>query len=186
MIMKSKGVNMKTVALGVTGSIAAYKTADLCGRLVKANLDVVVVMTAAARELIAPRTFLTLSRNPVITSLWDAPEWRPEHTALADRASLLVVAPCTANFIGKYAGGIADDALTTLALTHDGPALLAPAMNPRMWGHPAVRDNCDLLKRRGVEFVGPASGTVACGDEGVGRMEEVEIILKRILAILKS
>jgi len=168
------------IALGVTGSIAAYKAADLTSRLVKARYEVVVLMTAAARELVTERTFLTLSRNPVICGLWDMPEWQPGHIALADRAALLVVAPATANFIGKYAAGIADDALTTYALAHAGRILIAPAMNPKMWAHPAVQANCATLRKRGVKFVGPESGRVACGAAGEGRMAEPETILAAI------
>lgn len=170
----------KTIALGVTGSIAAYKAADLCSKLVQTDFDVVVLMTAAAQKLVTSQTFLTLSRNPVITDLWNMPDWQPGHIELAERASLLVVAPCTANFIGKLAHGIADDALTTYALSHTGDILLAPAMNPKMWKNAAVQDNVSLLKKRGIGFIGPASGKVACGDDGEGRMESVEAILARI------
>jgi phosphopantothenoylcysteine synthetase/decarboxylase len=172
------------IALGVTGSIAAYKAADLTSRLVRENFEVVVLMTAAARELVSPRTFQTLSRNPVICDLWDMPDWQPGHVALADRAALLVVAPATANFLGKYAHGIADDALTTYALTHEGPVLLAPAMNPKMWIHPATQANRAILHKRAVRFIGPGSGRVACGADGEGRMAEPEDILVAIQDIL--
>jgi len=172
------------VVLGVTGSIAAYKGADLCGRLVSAGYEVVVAMTASARRLVTEHTFLTLSRNPVIYDLWEIPEWRPGHVALAERAKLLVVAPCTADFIGKYANGIADDALTTIAMTHEGKVLLAPAMNPRMWKSAAVKENCAKLKARGVEFIGPAKGRLACGPDGEGRMADVADILERAAALL--
>lgn len=175
------GNKKKTIALGVTGSIAAFKAAELVSRLVKENVDVVVLMTASAQKLIGERTFLTLSRNPVITDLWQLPEWQPGHIELADRAKLLAVVPCTANFIGKCANGIADDALTTYALSHIGKVLLAPAMNPKMWKHPAVRTNCEILKKRGVIFIGPVKGPVVCGDSGEGRMEDVSAILSRIL-----
>lgn len=172
------------VALGVTGSIAAYKACDLASRLRKLGLDVHVLMTESATRLVQPRTFLTVSGNRVVTSLWDIPDWQPEHIALADRAQLLVVAPATANFLGKLAHGIADDALSTVALSHEGPVLVAPAMNPRMWAHPSVQANCALLAERGVRFVGPESGLVACGDEGVGRMAEPEILETAIRALL--
>ena len=176
--------NEKTVVLGVTGSIAAYKAAEICSRLVKAGCGVHVVMTEAATKLVGPRTFLTLSKNPVVTDLWETPEWKPEHIELAERAALLLVAPCTANFIAKHARGIADDALTTYALAHDGPVLLAPAMNPRMWNHPATRENVAILEKRGVKLVGPAVGDVACGESGKGRMEEPETIVAETLALL--
>ena len=171
----------KTIALGVTGSIAAYKAADLCSKLVQADVNVVVLMTQAAQKLVTSQTFLTLSRNPVITDLWDIPDWQPGHIALSEEAALLVVAPCTANFLGKYAHGIADDALTTYALSHDGDIIVAPAMNPKMWKNQAVQDNVTLLKKRGVKFIGPASGKVACGDNGEGRMESVENIFAEIV-----
>jgi len=173
-----------SIALGITGSIAAYKAADLTSRLVKAELDVVVLMTESARKLVTAQTFLALSRNPVITDLWEIPEWQPGHIALANRAALLAVAPCTANFIGKLAHGIADDALSTYALSHSGPVLLAPAMNPKMWQHQAVQANSIILRERGVEFIGPEAGHVACGDEGKGRMAEPEAIQAKIMTIL--
>ncbi len=174
----------KTIALGVTGSIAAYKAADLCSKLVQSEFDVVVLMTQSAIKLVTPQTFFTLSKNPVITDLWDIPEWRPGHIALAEKASLLVVVPCTANFIGKYANGIADDALTTYALSHSGKVILAPAMNPKMWKNSAVRKNLDVLKERDVDFVGPAKGRIACGDDGEGRMEDASVLFERICAAL--
>ncbi len=176
--------NKKSIALGITGCIAAYKGADLCSRLVQNGYNVHVLMTESATKLVTEQTFLTLSRNPVITSLWNSPEWRPEHVALSEQAGLLVVAPCTANFIAKLAHGIADDALSTFAITHAGPILLAPGMNPKMWQNPAVQDNVKLLKKRGALFAGPAAGHVACGPDGVGRMIEVEEILKQIAKII--
>jgi phosphopantothenoylcysteine synthetase/decarboxylase len=172
------------VVLGVTGSIAAYKAADLTSKLMQANVEVRVMMTESATKLVQPQTFLTLSRQPVITGLWDLPSWQPEHIALAERAALLVIAPATANILGKMANGIADDALSTFALSHTGPVLVAPAMNPRMWQHPAVRANCALLKERGVIVVEPGTGRVACGEEGTGRLAPVEDILASILQIL--
>jgi phosphopantothenoylcysteine synthetase/decarboxylase len=174
-----------TVALGVTGSIAAYKAADLCSKLVQNGFNVVVLMTESAQKLVTAQTFLTLSKNPVITDLWEIPNWQPGHIALADQAELLIVAPCTANFIGKYTHGIADDALSTYALSHTGKVLLAPAMNPKMWKHPAVQANCEVLKNRGVEFIGPEPGRVACGsDSREGRMSEPTAILDKTQSIL--
>jgi phosphopantothenoylcysteine synthetase/decarboxylase len=174
----------KTVALAVTGSIAAYKAADLCSQMVKKGLDVTVIMTESAQKLICAQTFLTLSKNQVVTDLWDIPDWRPGHIELAERAELLVVAPCTANFIGKFANGIADDALSTYALSHSGKVLLAPAMNPKMWANPIVKANCEKLKGFKVEFVGPASGPVACGADGEGRMSEVKEIMNKLLSLI--
>lgn len=163
----------KVVVLGVTGSIAAYKAAELCSQLVKTGIEVHVIMTESALHLIGEQTFFTLSQQQVITDLWKIPKWQPGHIDLSEKADLFVVVPCSANFIGKYTHGIADDALTTFALAHDGPVVLAPGMNPKMWKHPAVQDNVKKLKSRGVHFVGPVSGRTACGSaKGPGRMAE--------------
>ncbi len=178
--------NKPVVVLGVTGSIAAYKAAEICSALVKSDVDVFVVMTEAATKLVGERTFLTLSRNPVVTDLWEISDWRPGHVALAERSSLLLVAPCTANFIAKHAHGIADDALTAHALAYGGKTLLAPAMNPGMWAHPATRANVDILRERGAEFVGPDEGGVACGADGVGRMAAPDEIVDRVLTALSA
>ncbi len=172
------------VVLGVTGSIAAYKAAELTSRLVQAGLTVDVILTANAMRLVQPQTFFTLSRRPVITSLWETPEWEPGHIALAERAGVLVVAPATANILAKLAHGIADDALSTYALSHRGAVIVAPAMNPGMWAHAAVQANCAVLRERGVRFVGPETGRVACGEPGTGRMAEVGVILAAVLEAL--
>lgn len=172
------------VALGVTGSVAAFKAAALTSALVKAGIEVQVLMTAAAAKLVQPQTFQTLSRLPVITSLWELPDWKPGHIALADRARVLVIAPATANTLAKLANGIADDALSTYAVSHGGPLLVAPAMNPRMWRNAAVQDNVRRLRERGVRILGPGHGPVACGDEGDGRMLEPEPIAHCVLAHL--
>ncbi|MEI6033928.1 MAG: flavoprotein [Verrucomicrobiae bacterium] len=176
---------MKTILLGVTGSIAAYKAADLTSRLTKSGFDVFVVMTAHAQEFVAPLTFQTLSRNPVTTGIFDgkAP-WCPEHIALADRADLLLVAPATANVIAKLAHGIADDALTSVALATLAPLLIAPAMNGKMWGHPATQENVAVLQARGAEFLGPEVGLLACGYEGTGRLWNVVDIANRVQEML--
>lgn len=176
----------KTLVLGITGSIAAYKGADLCSKLVQAGYDVHVVMTVAAQQLVCSRTFFTLSRNQVTTDLWQLPDWKPGHIELSDGASLFVVAPCSANFIGKLANGIADDALTTFALAYEGKIILAPAMNPKMWVNVAVQENVAKLRQRGVIIVDPATGRVACGEDvRPGRMEEVSVIIEEITAALK-
>ena len=138
----------KTIVLGVTGSIAAYKAAELCGELTKRGCDVNVIMTESATRLVTAQTFLTLSQNPVVTSLWNIEDWRPGHIALSDKTTTLVIAPCTANFIGKMAHGIADDALSTYYLSHTGKTIIAPAMNPKMWKHPAVIENAKTLLDR--------------------------------------
>jgi phosphopantothenoylcysteine decarboxylase/phosphopantothenate--cysteine ligase len=178
---------MKTILLGVTGSIAAYKAADLASRLTKAGHDVHVVMTANATEFIAPLTFQTLSRNAVTTGTFDAQEsWHPGHIALADRADLLLIAPATANVIAKLANGIADDALSSIALASIAPLLIAPAMNGKMWMHPATRENVARLKSRGAKFIGPEEGLLACGYEGLGRLWNVEEIAREACAIIKN
>ena len=141
-------------------------------------------MTRSAAELVTPRTFQTLSRQPVTTSLWEVQDWRPEHVELAQLADLMVIAPCTANMIGKIAHGIGDDALSTCVLANQAPLLLAPAMNPAMWQNVAVQENVATLRRRGVQFVGPADGHVACGPGGVGRMSSVEEIIEEIVKLL--
>lgn len=174
----------KMIVLGVTGSIAAYKAADLTGKMIKAGYRVTVIMTECAQKFVGAQTFITLSRAPVVTSLWDLPDWKPGHVALADEAALFVVAPCTANFMGKYAAGIADDALTTFAISFEGRTLLAPAMNSRMWNHPATRHNKKLLESRGVLFAGPETGSLACGDDGEGRMREPKDIIEVIAKLL--
>ena len=173
------------LVLGVTGSIAAYKAADLTSRLRQAGLGVQVIMTAAAQKLVCPQTFCTLSRHPVITDLWTMPDWQPGHVELAMPASALLVMPATANIIGKMAHGIADDALSTYYLSHVGPVYVAPAMNPRMWANPAVQDNCRILTERGVHFIGPVAGPVACGEAGLGRMAAVDEIFAVTTRALK-
>ena len=176
---------MKTIALGVTGSIAAFKAADLASRLTKAGHDVHVVMTANAAEFVTPLTFQTLSRNAVTTGTFDEKEsWRPGHIALADRADLLLIAPATANIIAKLAHGIADDALTSLALASLAPLLIAPAMNGNMWAHPATRENVARLKSRGAKFLGPEEGLLACGYEGSGRLCDVAEIARVAVSMI--
>ena len=174
----------KLIVLGVTGSIAAYKAADLCSKLAK-EFEVQVIMTENACRFVTPVTFRTLSRRPVITTLWeDESQWRPRHVELADEADLFAVVPATANFLAKAAYGIADDALSTFAATFQGKHLYAPAMNPKMWSHCACQENVRILKERGVTFAGPADGNVACGAAGTGRMieaVEVQEIIKSLL-----
>ena len=172
------------ITLGVTGGIAAYKAADLTSKLTSAGLTVHVVMTESATRLVSPRTFQTLSRQEVTTSLWEVADWKPEHVELGRISKLMVIAPCTANMIAKIAHGIADDALSTAVLANPAPLLLAPAMNPVMWQNPAVQENVEILKKRGVQFAGPVCGHVACGADGTGRMIEPAEILEKIFEIL--
>ena len=179
----------KTVVLGVTGSIAAYKAADLASLLVRAGCDVRVVMTADAQRFITPLPFKTLSRHPVMTDLYDEEEgWKPAHIQLADEADLLLIAPATANVLARLAVGIADDALTcvTLALNANAKILVAPAMNGKMWTHPATQQNVKILEGRKVEFIGPEAGMLSCGYEGLGRLWPVQKIADRALALLKA
>ena len=176
----------KKIILGVTGSIAAHKAADLASLLTKAKCDVRVVMTADAQRFITPLPFKTLTRNPVVTDLYDEDEgWKPTHIELADAADLLVIAPATANVIAKLAHGFADDALTCIALALNPKAkiLIAPAMNGKMWLHPATQENLKTLKKRGAEFIGPDEGMLSCGYEGVGRLWPVEKIAARALKL---
>ena len=177
----------KTIVLCVTGSIAAYKAVDLTSLLTKAGHQVRVVMTGDALKFITPLPFKTLSRHPVVTDLYDEEEgWKPTHITLADAADLLLIAPATANVIAKMAHGIADDALTciALALNPNATLLIAPAMNGRMWQHAATQQNVATLKARGAHFVGPDAGMLSCGYEGVGRLEILEQIAKRALELL--
>ena len=176
------------IILGVTGSIAAYKAADLASRLVKAGAEVHAVMTARAADFITPLTLQTLSRNPVVTSAHDAQNggWKPGHIDLADRAHLLLIAPATANLIAELANGLAGHPLAEIALATLAPVLIAPAMNGKMWEHPATKANVATLRSRGVEFVGPEPGLLACGYEGLGRLAPVEEITDRALTIARK
>lgn len=175
------------VVLAVTGSIAAHRAVEVASQLVKAGCCVRVVMTADAQRFVTPLPFKTLSRGPVVTDLYDEEEgWKPSHVRLADEADLLLVAPATANTLARLAHGLADDALgcIALALNPDVPVLVAPAMNGKMWLHPATQANVATLAGRGVEFLGPDTGLLSCGYEGVGRMLGVEAIVARVLAVL--
>src|SRR5437667_11451872 len=167
----------KNIVLGVTGSIAAHKAVDIASLLTKEGHNVHVVLTADAQRFITPLGFKTLSRNPVVTDLYDEEQgWKPLHITLADEADLLLIAPATANILAKLAHGIADDALScvALALNPKAKTLIAPAMNGKMWQHPATQDNVGRLKGRGVEFIGPEEGLLSCGYEGLGRLWPVE------------
>lgn len=175
----------KTILLGVTGGIAVYKAAALTSKLAQAGADVRVIMTKAATEFVAPLTFQTLSRNPVATDVFDERDPAAvQHIDLADAADLLVVAPATANMIGKMARGIADDMLSTVYLATTAPVLVAPAMNVHMYAHPAVQENLDVLRRRGVTVIEPGEGQLACGYTGKGRMPEPEELFAKIAEML--
>lgn len=175
----------KTIVLGVTGSIAAYKSAELTSLFVKQGHEVFVVMTHDATEFITPLTLQTLSKNPVMTSFYDEKEnWRPGHIQLADRANLLVIAPATANVIAELAHGLAGHPLAAIALATRAQILVAPAMNGKMWENPATTENVVKLKKRGVEFIGPEEGMLACGYEGLGRLWKVDDIAFRAQFLL--
>jgi phosphopantothenoylcysteine synthetase/decarboxylase len=185
---ESIGAMSKNVVLGVTGSIAAYKAAELTSQLTKQGCDVHVIMTADALRFITPLAFKTLSRHPVVTDLYDEEEgWKPTHIKLADEADLLLIAPATANTVARLALGIADDALSCVALAVNPKArlLIAPAMNGKMWLHPATQQNVATLKLRGVEFIGPEEGLLSCGYEGLGRLWPTEKVAQRVLEILR-
>jgi len=170
----------KSVVLGVTGSIAAYKSAELASLLLKQGHEVFAVMTHDAIEFISPLTLQTLSKNPVMTSFFDEKEsWRPGHIELADRANLLLIAPATAHIIAELASGFAGHPLAAIALATRAPILIASAMNGKMWEHRATQENVQKLKGRGVEFIGPEEGMLACGYEGVGRLWQVDEIAFR-------
>jgi phosphopantothenoylcysteine decarboxylase/phosphopantothenate--cysteine ligase len=170
-------LDSRRVVLGVTGGIAAYKAADLTSKLVAAGAGVRVVMTESSGRFVTALTFEALSGNPVTLDPFDRSAAAYPHIALAEWGELLLVAPATANILGKAAGGIADDALSTALLSFSGAVLFAPAMNSRMWAHPAVRENVGKLRARGAHFVGPEEGRLACGEIGAGRMAEVADIL---------
>jgi len=176
------------IVLGVTGSIAAHKAADLASLLTKAKCDVRVVMTTDAQRFITPLPFKTLTRNPVVTDLYDEDEgWKPTHISLADEADLLLIAPATANVLAKLAHGLADDALSCIALALNPKAkfLIAPAMNGKMWLHAATQANVAALKKRGAEFIGPDDGMLSCGYEGIGRLWPVDKIAECALKLVR-
>ncbi|MBV8816086.1 MAG: phosphopantothenoylcysteine decarboxylase [Verrucomicrobia bacterium] len=176
-----------TIVLGITASIAAYKAADLASQLRKAGCDIHVVLTDGATRFITPLTLQTLSRHPVTTDIFDEKVgWQPGHIDLADRADLLLIAPASADIIAKLAHGFADEALTAIALATKAPVLLAPAMNGKMWLHPATQSNVAVLRDRGVEFIGPEEGMLACGYEGLGRLWPIDQIVATALKMLKQ
>ena len=175
----------REIVVGVTGGIAAYKTADLVSKLVQAGAKVSVVMTDAATAFIGATTFEALTNRPVHLDRFRPVEhFQGEHIGLARRADLLVVAPATADFLGKLANGLADDLLSTLALAVTCPVVAAPAMNDEMWNKPAVRRNVARLREDGVHLVDPGTGWLSCGRVGVGRMAEPGEILATVERLL--
>ena len=177
----------KCVVLGVTGGIAAYKACELLRLLQKQGIDVYVVMTKHACQFVAPLTFETLSGHPVAVDTFERPAtWEVEHIALAKRADLFLIAPATANIIGKMACGIADDMLSTTVMATKAPVMIAPAMNTGMWENAATQQNIAVLKARGVHIVSPATGHLACGDSGAGKLEDVAVIAEQALRLLSA
>ncbi|MFZ5966312.1 MAG: bifunctional phosphopantothenoylcysteine decarboxylase/phosphopantothenate--cysteine ligase CoaBC [Bacillota bacterium] len=177
----------KTVVLGVTGGIAVYKAADIVSRLKKLSINVHVIMTESAQEFVAPMTFQSLSQNYVITDMFEEPKtWDVEHIALAQKADLFLIAPATANIIGKLANGIADDMLSTTVMATKAPILIAPAMNTNMYENPIVQANIEKLRNCGCQFIEPAVGRLACGDYGKGKLAEPETIVEETVRLLHT
>ena len=172
--------NAPEIVLGITGSIGAYKAGDLVRHLRDAGYAVTCAMTHRATQFIAPLTLQALSERKVYTELFDLQSPQIVHTSLADHAKLILVAPATANIIGKFANGLADDLLSCLLLATRAKLLFAPAMNVHMWQHPSVQRNVTMLKRLGVRFVGPDVGKLACGYEAIGHLAEPEEILRTV------
>jgi phosphopantothenoylcysteine synthetase/decarboxylase len=176
-------LNDKRIVLGVTGSIAAYKAADIVSQLVKLGARVRVVMTREAARFITPLTLQVLSRQPVASDMWElSRDWEPGHIALADDADLLLVAPATAHILGCFAHGLAPDLLTSVYLATPAPVMIAPAMNGKMLGHAATQANLSTLRLRGNIIIEPAEGMLACGSEGRGRLAAVPGIVERVTA----
>ncbi|MBP3427771.1 MAG: bifunctional phosphopantothenoylcysteine decarboxylase/phosphopantothenate--cysteine ligase CoaBC [Clostridia bacterium] len=181
----SADTSKKCVVLGVTGGIAAYKACEILRLLQKQGIDVYVVMTRNACSFVSPLTFETLSGHPVAVDTFERPAtWEVEHIALAKRADLFLIAPATANIIAKMACGIADDMLSTTVLATRAPVMIAPAMNTGMWDNPATQQNLRTLESRGVQIVAPATGYLACGDSGAGKLEDVSVIAQRAIDAL--
>lgn len=176
---------MKNIILGVTGSIAAYKAADIISQLMKKGCNVNVVMTKSGTEFVTPLTFQTLSRNKVYVDVFQEKEPNEvKHISLSQKADVFLIAPATANIIGKIASGIADDMLTSLALSVTGiPKIIAPAMNTRMYNNPIVQDNIEKLKKYGYQFIEPRESRLACGDIGKGALANVSEIVDVVLSM---
>jgi phosphopantothenoylcysteine decarboxylase/phosphopantothenate--cysteine ligase len=178
---KSGTLKGREIVVGVTGSIAAYKAAEVVSQLVQRSAGVTVVMTRSAAQFVGPLTFQTITRRRVMIDQFDLESVvDPTHISLTDEADLVVIAPATANFMGKAAHGIADDMLTSLLLAVTCPVLVAPAMNDRMWNHPAVQENVAILRKRGYKFVEPESGFLACGTYAKGRLADPAHIVSEI------
>jgi len=185
--MDLKNLNGKVVVLGVSGSIAAYKAADLTSELRNSGAEVFIGMTESATRFISPLTLGTISRNPVAFSLWsEHSSWQPGHIELADQADLYLVAPATANQLSNYANGQCPDLLSSIYLATRAPVLIAPAMNGKMYEHSATIENRRVLSDRGVTFIEPVTGELACGYEGVGKLAPISDILTAVSKALSS
>lgn len=181
-MIKAKG----SIILGVTGSIAAYKACDIINMLRRESFDVTVILTKEAEEFIMPLTLQTLSGNKVFMDMFELPlEWNPVHTSLAEKTSLVLIAPATASIIGKLACGICDCLLSCVVFATKAPVLLAPAMNEGMYRHRIVQDNIARLKELGYRFIGPIKGRLACGHEDIGHLSEPVDIVKEAKRLLK-
>ena len=177
----------KTVVIGVSGGIAAYKACDVVSRLKKLNANVHVIMTKSATEFVTPLTFQSLSQNYVVSDMFEEPKtWDVEHISLAKKADVFLIAPATANVIGKIANGICDDMLTTTVMATTGKVLIAPAMNTNMYKNPILQRNINILKELGYNFVNPESGRLACGDMGEGKLASPEIIVNAVIDLLNN
>lgn len=177
----------KCVVVGVSGGVAVYKALDVISRLRKKDVEVHVIMTKSATEFVTPLSFQSLSQNMVITDMFAEPKaWEIQHISLAKKADLMLIVPATANIIGKVANGIADDMLSTTIMATKAPVVFCPAMNTNMYENPIVQRNINLLKELGYEFVEPASGRLACGDEGKGKLQDTEIIAEETMRRLHS
>jgi len=172
---------IKQIVLGVCGSIAAYKAGDIIRRLQDNHCDVTVIMTKGASQFITPLTLSSLSGRTAHSDMFDRDSWRMAHIELAKSTDIVLIAPATANIIGKLANGIADDLLTTFAITCRAPIFIAPAMNDEMYANAIVKDNCARLKKHGYKFIEPTKGRLACGTVGEGHLAEVDDIIKAIL-----
>lgn len=176
----------KTVIVGVTGSIAAYKACEIVNLLRKESFDTKVILTKEGARFVTPLTMQTLSGDRVYADMFESPEeWDPVHTSLADIASLVLIAPATANIIGKIANGICDDLLTCIVYATKAPVLLAPAMNDNMYKHRIVQENIAKLEKIGYSFIGPVEGALACGRKAIGHIAEVDMIVKAAKKLLK-
>lgn len=172
-------MSQRTIVVGVTGSIAAYKACEIISSLKKSSFDIKAILTKEGANFITPLTLQTLSGNKVYTDMFEPPQsWEPVHTSLADSASLILIAPATASIIGKLAGGICDDLLTCVVYASKAPVLIAPAMNEKMYNHTILQANIAKLKKTGYTFVGPVKGHLACGHNAIGHIADVEDIVR--------